>query len=174
MTPEKKQLLRFTAAFGVLMFLIVSLVVFSPLRNYALAYLNSYSKNTGDLVTKDMWNNLDDDFGGGVAIQSGWAFITANLPPGSVYSKHVNFDTPFTVGTVPRVVANSIGCKKMPSAVPTGTGNFSSADCYLVFQLANDGLIIDNVTNTGFDLHSLGVNNDGINRYIGYNWIAQQ
>lgn len=62
MNKEKKQLIRLTTAFGVLIFLIVALVVFSPLKNYALAYLNSYSKNAGDLVTAQMWNNLDDDF----------------------------------------------------------------------------------------------------------------
>ncbi|PLX28056.1 hypothetical protein C0583_02385 [Candidatus Parcubacteria bacterium] len=42
---------------------VVSVAVLSPFGSYVMAYLNSYEKSSGDLLSVEMWNNLDDDFG---------------------------------------------------------------------------------------------------------------
>ncbi|PLX28055.1 hypothetical protein C0583_02380 [Candidatus Parcubacteria bacterium] len=59
-----KNLKFLTTSFVIIFVLIVSVAVLLPFGSYVLAYLNSYEKAEGDLLTEEMWNNLDDDFGG--------------------------------------------------------------------------------------------------------------
>lgn len=55
-----------TAVFTLIVVLISGFFVFSPMswRQVALALSGDYNKSTGDQLTIDDWNRLDDDFGG--------------------------------------------------------------------------------------------------------------